>query len=60
MIYQFLRDFVSEVMIFTFSFFVPLQEQWSKTQSPANIAQKNFAALSSLQALSIGETLQMT
>ena len=48
MIYQFLRDFVSEVIIFTFTFSVPLQEQRSKTLSPANIAQKNFSALSSL------------
>ena len=48
MVDQFLRDFVSEVITFAFTFFVPLQEQWSKTLSPANIAQKNSAALSSL------------
>ena len=42
MIYQFLRNYVSEVFTFTFTFFVPLQEQWSKTLSPANIAQKRF------------------
>ena len=59
MIYQFLRDFFSEVIIFRLTFFVPLQEQWSKTLLPANIAQKNVAALSSLKALSIAETLQM-
>ena len=43
--------FVFEVIVFTFTFFVPLREQWSKTLSPANIAQKNFALLSSLYAL---------
>ena len=48
MAFQFLRDFVSDVIIFTLPFFVPLQEQWSKTLSPANIAQKNFAVMSSL------------
>ena len=47
-VYQFLRDSVFEVIIFTFAFFVPLREQWSKTLSPANSVQKNFAALSSL------------
>ena len=48
MVYQFLRNFVFEVINVTFTFFVPLQAQWSETLSPANIAQKNFAALSSL------------
>ena len=48
MVYQFLRYYVPEVITFTFTFFVPLQEQWSKTLLPANIAQKNSAALSSL------------
>ena len=45
---QFLRYFVSEAIIFTFTFFVPLQKQWSKTLSPANIEQKDVAALCSL------------
>ena len=60
MVCRFLRDYVFEVITFTFTFFVPLQEQWSKTLSPANIEQKNFAILSSQYALSIAKTLQMT
>ena len=56
MVYQFLRDFVSEVILFTFTFFVPPQEQRSNMLSLANIAQKIRCSVFSVSTFYCGNT----